>query len=121
MGSNLIETLERASHYVEYGKKISDTLRAENLTPAQKQKLKLQLKEFNSKIRSLHKNLMNKITSTIVTVEFTFNGKRCKGQFVNWTDNEINTYYGMVAKMRNAEIVIKKISRIQTKVSDKPL
>lgn len=120
MEPKLIDLFSRVLDLFEKGKKLQDEFKLEN-RPGKLQQLRLRYKNLKSQSESLRKKMEGKLISEIVNVEFIRDGKIYKGRFVNWTDQEVETYYSLLAKFENSNIKVTSISREPTFVSKGPI
>lgn len=120
MEPKLIDLFSRALGLFEKGQKLQDEFKLENC-PGKLQQLRLRHKNLKSQFESLRKRMEGKLISEIVNVEFIRNGKIYKGRFVNWSDQEVETYYSMLAKFENSNIKVISINRESTFISKGPI
>lgn len=123
MEQNLIRIFNRAIDLYEKGLQIEKEFaqaRTEN-KPGKMQQLRIRHKALEDQLNHLKKRLTDKLISQIVEVTFTFNNRELHGQFVNWSDDEVYQYYNMLRKFYQAHVVVTKIERHSTFISEVPL
>ena len=123
MEQNLTRIFSRAIDLYEKGIQIEKEFaeaRAEN-KPGKTQQLRIRHKALEDQLTHLKKRLESKVTSQIVEVTFLYNNRVRHGQFVNWSDDEVYQYYNILGKFYQAKVVVKKIERHSTFISDVPL
>ena len=123
MEQNLTRIFSRAIDLYEKGIQIEKEFaeaRAEN-KPGKMQQLRIRHKTLEDQLTHLKKRLESKVTSQIVEVTFLYNNRVRHGQFVNWSDDEVYQYYNILGKFYQAKVVVKKIERHSTFISDVPL
>ena len=123
MEQNLTRIFSRAIDLYEKGLQIEKEFaeaRAEN-KPGKMQQLRIRHKALEDQLTHLKKRFTNKLTGQIVEVTFLYNNHERHGQFVNWSDDEVYQFYNMLGKSYQASVVVKKIERHSTFISDVPL
>lgn len=123
MEPNLINLFTRALDLLEKSKQLeSEYVQSRKYGKSGKmQQLRIRYKALEDQIRSIKNRLGNKLVGEIVNVTYLYNGKQVHGQFVNWSDEEVKSYYSMLGKFNNAKIEVLSINRQKTFISDVPL
>lgn len=123
MEQNLIRIFTRALDLFEKG----NQLRAEYLQAradgksGKMQQLRIRYRALEDQVRSLKNRLESKLVGEIVNVTYLYNNREVHGQFVNWSDEEVKSYYSMLGKFNRAKIEVLNIDRQKTFISDVPL
>lgn len=119
MEPKLMTLFSRALDLFEKGKILQEEFALEN-RPGKLQQLRIRYKNLKAQSERLKKLMEGKLISEIIDVEFIRDGKVYKGRFVNWSDQEIETYYSLLAKFENSNIKVTSMSRQSTFISKGP-
>ena len=118
MGQDIVGDFQRL---IELREKF-ETLIKQELTsnsPGRKQSIRIRLKALSDQLKSLRDRLFNKVKGTIVTVTLKIDGEEYYGKLLNWSDDDIYTFYNQFSKYLGKKIEITNISRQSTYVINK--
>ena len=88
--------------------------------PGKLQQLRIRDRALQDQLKHISKRLKQKVEGQIVQVTFRFNGYKCHGKFVNWSDDDVYRYYKCLGKVHNVQVDIISIERQNTFITDVP-